>query len=142
MYQHIVLVGNLGRDPEMRYMPDGRPVTSFSLATNRVWSNPQTGERDKETTWWRISVFGPQAEACNQYLSKGRQVLVEGRMSPDRSTGGPKVWTRQDGTAGASYEITAYNVKFLGGRGEGAEADYGGMEADAGDVEDAEGIPF
>lgn len=139
MYQRIVLVGNLGRDPEMRYMPDGRPVTSFSLATNRRWNDRQSGEQREETIWWRVSVFGPQAEACNQYLSKGRQALVEGRMRPDPSTGGPRLWTGSDGVTRASYEITADSVQFIGGRAEGAAGSYD--EPDAGDVE-ADDIPF
>jgi len=140
MYQHIVLVGNLGRDPEMRYMPDGKPVTNFSIATSRGWSDRQTGEQKEETIWWRISVFGPQAEACNQYLSKGRQVLVEGRIRPDPNTGGPRIYTRQDGTVGANYELTAFNVKFLGGRPEGDAASYE-SEPDAAETP-AEGMPF
>ena len=140
MYQRITLVGNLGSDPEMRYLPDGRPVTNFSLATNRRWSDRQSGEQREETVWWRVSVFGNQAEACNQYLSKGRQVLVEGRMRPDPNTGAPRIWTRQDGTPGASYEINANNVRFLGGRQEGAAMDYPSAP-DAADV-DADGIPF
>jgi single-strand DNA-binding protein len=138
MYQRIVLVGNLGNDPEMRYLPDGRPVTGFSLATNRRWNDRQTGESREETVWWRVSVFGNQAEACNQYLQKGRQVLVEGRMRPDPSTGGPRIWTRQDGTPGASYELTADTVRFLGGR---QEVDVAGFP-DAADVGDADDIPF
>lgn len=140
MYQHIVLVGNLGKDPEMRYLPDGRPVTNFSLATSRGWKDRQSGEQRKETVWWRVSVFGPQAETCNQYLKKGRQALVEGRMRPDPDTGGPRIWTRQDGTASASYELSAFNVRFLGGRPEGEEASLP-SEPGAGEV-DAEGIPF
>lgn len=140
MYQHIVLAGNLGRDPEMRYLPDGRPVTTLSLATNRSWSDRQTGERKEETTWWRVSVFGGQAETCNQYLSKGRQVLVEGRMRPDAETGGPRVWQRQDGSWGASFELSATNVRFLGGRQDTGAADFGAAP-DAADL-DADGIPF
>jgi single-strand DNA-binding protein len=140
MYQQITLVGNLGGDPEMRYLQDGRAVTNFSLATSRRWSDRQTGEQREETVWWRVSVFGPQAEACNQYLSKGRQVLVDGRMRPDPNTGGPRIWTRQDGTPGASYEITANTVRFLGGRGEGPAADFPSAP-DAAEV-DADGIPF
>ena len=140
MYQHIVLVGNLGADPEMRYLPNGQPVTNFSLATSRKWTNQQTGEPGEETVWWRISVFGRQAEACNQYLNKGRQVLVEGRMRPDPDTGGPRIWTRQDGAPGASYELNAFSVKFLGRRDE-AGAGFGEAAPDAGEV-DADGIPF
>ena len=140
MYQKIILVGNLGGDPEMRYLPDGRAVTNFSLATNRKWSDRQSGEQREETIWWRVSVFDKQAETVNQYLSKGRQVLVEGRMRPDPNTGGPRIWTRQDGTSGASYEITAFNVRFMSGRQEGGAASYPSAP-DAAEV-DADGIPF
>ena len=140
MYQQITLVGNLGGDPEMRYLQDGRPVTNFSLATNRRWSNRQSGEQQEETIWWRVSIFGPSAEACNQYLSKGSQVLVIGRMRPDPNTGGPRIWNRQDGTPSASYEINANSVKFLGGRGEGGAASSPSAP-DANEV-DADGIPF
>lgn len=115
MYHKIVIVGYLGRDPEMRYTADGTPVTSFSVATSRRWTNSD-GSQGEETVWFRISAWRRLAETCNQYLSKGRLVLVEGRMNPDRATGGPRIWTRQDGTPGASYEVTASMVKFLGGR--------------------------
>jgi single-strand DNA-binding protein len=121
MYQKIIIVGNLGRDPEMRYTPQGTPVTNLSVATNRKWTNAD-GTPGEETIWFRVSVWGKQAETCNQYLSKGRQVLVEGRLRPDPATGGPRIWTRQDGTSGASFEITALNVRFLGGRAEVAAA--------------------
>jgi single-strand DNA-binding protein len=121
MYQKIIIVGNLGRDPEMRYTPQGTPVTNLSVATNRKWTSAD-GTPGEETIWFRVSVWGKQAETCNQYLSKGRQVLVEGRLRPDPATGGPRIWTRQDGTSGASFEITALNVRFLGGRAEVAAA--------------------
>ena len=115
-YQKIVIVGNLGRDPEMSYLPgNGQAVTNFSVATNRQYT-ASNGERVKETTWFRITAWGRQAETCNEYLRQGSQVLIEGRMNPDRDTGGPRVWTRQDGTAGASYEITADRVVFLSTR--------------------------
>lgn len=119
MYQKIIIVGNLGNDPEMRYMPDGTPVTSFSVATSRRWTDQQTGQPVSETTWFRVKVWRKQAESCNQYLSKGQKVLVEGVLTPDRATGGPKVFTRQDGTIGASFEVTADSVRFLNSRGEG-----------------------
>ena len=90
MYQKIVIVGNLGRDPEMRYTPSGQPVTNLSVATNRKWTSAD-GTPGEETIWFRVSVWGKQAETCNQYLSKGRQVLVEGRLRPDPATGGPRV---------------------------------------------------
>jgi single-strand DNA-binding protein len=116
MYQKIILIGNLGRDPEMRYTPDGKPVTSFSLATSRRFKGKE------ETTWFRVTVWGDQAETCNQYLHKGSKVLVEGRLYPD-SNGSPKVYQKKDGTWGASYEVNAQVVRFLTPRGEGPEVD-------------------
>ncbi|MFB0547157.1 MAG: single-stranded DNA-binding protein [Anaerolineae bacterium] len=113
MYQKVIIIGNLGRDPEMRYTPDGKPVTQLSVATNRKWTDQSSGESREETIWWRVSVWGKQAETCNQYLVKGQQVLVEGRMRPDPQTGGPRIWTRSDGTPGASFELTARTVRFL-----------------------------
>ena len=82
MYQKIILVGNLGRDPEMRYIPSGAAVTSFSMATSEKWTG-QDDQQQERTIWWRISVFGKQGEACNEYLKKGSKVLVEGRMTAD-----------------------------------------------------------
>lgn len=117
MYQKIILVGNLGRDPEMRYTQEGTPVTNFSMATNESWTD-QSGQSQERTTWWRISAWRRLGEVCAEYLSKGRQVLVEGRMNPDPDTGGPRVWTGDDGVPRASYELTALTVKFLGTRGE------------------------
>ncbi len=142
MYQKIVLVGNLGRDPEMRYTPDGTPVTSFSLATNEKWTG-RDGQPQERTTWWRVSAWRRMAETCNQYLSKGSQVLVEGRVVPDPETGGPRVYTRSDGTPGASYEVTAFTVKFLGGRAEapGFEAPSDEDVPPEADIEE-DAIPF
>ncbi|UCF60175.1 MAG: single-stranded DNA-binding protein [Anaerolineaceae bacterium] len=116
MFHKIILVGNLGRDPEMRYTPSGQAVTNISVATNRRYTD-SSGEQRDETVWFRVSVWGRQAEACHQYLSKGRQVLVEGRMVADEN-GNPRIWTRQDGSAAASFEVNAQTVRFLGGRGE------------------------
>jgi single-strand DNA-binding protein len=140
-YQNLVIVGHLGRDPEMRYLPDGAAVTNLNVATNRKWTDPATGQAQEETTWFRVSVWGKQAEACNEHLSKGRQVLVEGRLKPDPTTGGPRVYARQDGMAGASFEMTADTVRFLGGgngsgNGNGAGIPY----APAAQEEDE--IPF
>ena len=106
MYQKITLVGNLGRDPEMKYLPDGKAVTRFSVATANY---------KNETAWFRVSVFGRSAEACHQYLAKGSKVLVDGELTYDADTGGPKVFARKDGTAGASFEVVARDVKFLSG---------------------------
>lgn len=124
MYQKILIVGNLGNDPELRYTQSGTPVCSFSVATNRRWTN-QDGTPGEETVWWRVSAWNRLAETCNQYLSKGRQVLVEGEMVPDRETGGPRIWTGQDGQPRASFELRARTVQFLGTR-DGASGFSGG----------------
>ena len=113
-YQKIIIVGNLGRDPEMRYTPNGDAVTSFSVATNRKWTN-QDGSKSEEVVWFRVTAWRKQAETAAQYLKKGRQVMIEGRMTPDKATGGPRVWTGQDGTAKASFEVTAQRIIFLSG---------------------------
>lgn len=112
MFQEILIVGNLGSDPEMRYMPDGTAVSNFSIATNRRW-NDQNGEAKEETTWFRVAIWGRRAEAANQYLTKGHKVMVKGRLRPDPNTGGPRLWTRQDGTVAASYEVTGGELLFL-----------------------------
>lgn len=115
-FHTVILIGNLGRDPEMRYTPSGQPVTSFSVASNRSYTGSD-GQKVDETIWFRVTAWGKQAETCNQYLRKGSKVLVEGRLVPDKN-GGPRVWTKQDGTAGASFEVTANTVRFLSTRGE------------------------
>ncbi|MCB8944522.1 MAG: single-stranded DNA-binding protein [Ardenticatenaceae bacterium] len=133
MFQKMILVGNLGSDPDMRYMPDGRAVTNFSVAVNRKWTG-RDGSPGEQTTWFRVAVWGNQAEACNQYLAKGRRVLVEGRLNPDPQTGGPRTFVRQDGSVGASFELTAQSVQFMGGNGDNA----GGAPA----TQEEDDIPF
>jgi single-strand DNA-binding protein len=91
-FQTIIIVGHLGRDPEMRYTPGGQPVTNFNLAVNRQY-NDSAGQAVKETTWFRVSTWGKTAENCNQYLHKGSLVLVEGRLVCDPETGGPRLYT-------------------------------------------------
>jgi len=115
-YQKIIIVGRLGRDPEMRYSPTGDPVTSFSVATDRQHTGAD-GAKVKETVWFRVSVWGKQAESCNQYLAKGKQVLVEGRLVAD-DKGGPRVY-EAGGEKRASFEINADTVRFLSPRDEG-----------------------
>lgn len=117
MYHTIIIVGNVGRDAEMRYTPSGAAVASFSVATNRQYT-ASSGEQVKETTWFRVSAWGRQAEACNQYVKKGMKVLVEGRLTADQETGGPRIWTGQDGQPRTSFEVTAGAVRFLSSRGE------------------------
>jgi single-strand DNA-binding protein len=140
MYHTIIVVGNLGRDPEMRYTPSGQPVTNFNIATSRQYTD-SNGQQVKETIWFRISVWGKQAETCNQYLKKGRSVLVEGRLLSDPATGGPKIYKKQDGTAGASFEINASTVRFLPGRGDGEGGNQAAGETSQAAEEDG-GIPF
>lgn len=135
MYQKVVLIGNLGQDPEMRYTPSGVAVTNFSVATKTSvskertpecpdgWRESYNGKAWELTTWWRVTAWRGLAETCNQFLSKGRQVYVEGEVRGTAVNGSqyPRVWTGNDGTPRASYEITARTVKFVGGRGEQAE---------------------
>ncbi len=130
MFQKITIVGNLGRDPEMRYQPDGTAVTNLNVACNRKWTDG-SGQPQSETTWFRVSVWGRRAEVCNEYLASGRQVMIEGRLRPDANSGGPRLWTRQDGTMGASFEVTADNVVFLGsGNGNGHGHGNGSRHSD------------
>ena len=116
MYQKLIIIGNLGSNPEQRFTPSGDPVTSFSVATSRKY-----GEKD-ETTWFRVTVWGKQAESCNTYLSKGSKVLVEGRLKSN-SDGNPNVYQRKDGTWASSYEVVAESVKFLDSKPEQARQD-------------------
>ena len=141
MYHTIIIVGNLGRDPEMRYLPSGQAVTNFNVATSRQYQGSD-GNMVKETIWFRVAVWGKQAENCNQYLKKGSKVLVEGRLTPDASTGGTRIWTRQDGTAGASFEVTAQTVRFLSSRGEDEGAYKAGGYGAESAASEAEDIPF
>jgi single-strand DNA-binding protein len=136
-YQKLIIVGNLGRDPEMRYTPSGQAVTNINVATNRQYTT-SSGERVKETTWFRVSAWGRQAETCSQFLKTGSRVLVEGRLNPDKETGGPRVWSGQDGEPRASYELTAERVVFLTSRDE-MGGQEGGPEDDIGPEDE---IPF
>ena len=107
MYSKLIIIGNLGRDPEMRYTVDGKPVTSFSVAVS---------DRKDETMWVRVSAWNKLAETCNQHLLKGSKVLVEGRLKAE-----PTVYEKKDGSGWASnYEMTADNVRFLSGKSDDA----------------------
>jgi single-strand DNA-binding protein len=140
VYQKLIIVGNLGRDPEMRYLPSGQAVTDMSVATNRVYYN-SNGQKVTETSWFRVTVWRERAETVNQYLKKGSKVLVEGYLQPDPETGGPRVWTRNDGTPAASFEMTAQNVTFLSTRAED-QAFQSGPGGGTADVVDEDDIPF
>lgn len=138
-YQKITIVGHLGRDPELKYLENGTAVANFSMATNRVYTTG-SGQKVEETTWFRVTVWGRQAESVNQYLSSGRQALVEGRLNPDKETGSPRVFARNDGSYGASYEITADRVVFLSGQG-GQPGGQGGYQGGGQQAEDDD-LPF
>ena len=111
-FNKITFVGHLGSDPEMRYTPAGKPVTSFNVACNDQYTN-EKGETVKTTTWFRCASWGKPAEIHNQYLHKGSKVLVEGRLHPDPKTGRPEIWLRQDGSAAADYNVTVKELYFL-----------------------------
>jgi len=141
MFHKVILVGNLGRDPEMRYTPGGQAVTTLSVASNRTYTD-SSGNQVKQTIWFRVSVWGKQAESSHQYLRKGRQVLVEGRLNPD-DNGNPRIWTAQDGTPRASFEVTAETVRFIGGAGREEGVPAGGEESGLGPGPASEDeIPF
>ena len=110
MYQKLILIGNIGSDAELRYLPDSTPVCTFSLADSRVISKGKD-----ETTWFRVTRFGKQAEVLAQYLLKGASVLVEGRLKPGDG-GNPRVYQRKDGTWSASFDVTAENIQFVGNK--------------------------
>jgi single-strand DNA-binding protein len=118
----VSLIGNLGRDPEMRYTPSGRPVTQFTVAVNQSTKNQQTGEWTEETDWFRVSVFGDRAERAAEQLRKGNRVFVDGRFRT-------REWEGQDGQKRTALEITADNVMSLERRSrEEGEGGFGPSE--------------
>ncbi|MFB0556270.1 MAG: single-stranded DNA-binding protein [Dehalococcoidia bacterium] len=128
----IMLIGNVGTDPEMRYTPSGNPVTSFRMATGRRYTD-SGGERREETEWFRIVVFGKQAESCNQFVTKGKQVYVEGRLRT-------RNWEGQDGQKRVSVEVIANRVLFLGRRALAPLPEEGELEPEDLPFEQSEGI--
>ncbi len=140
MYQKLIIAGNLGRDPEMRYLPSGQAVTNINVATNRVYTD-SNGQKVTETIWFRVSIWGARGETVNQYLKKGSKVLVEGRINADPETGGPRVFTRNDGSTGASFEMTANNVVFLSSKSEDQSYQSSDSEGFSKPV-DEDDIPF
>ena len=105
----VMIIGNLGGEPEMRYTPSGNPVTSFRVATNRVFTTPE-GERKEETEWFTVVTWSRLAENCNQFLAKGRLVYAEGRLRT-------RNWESQDGQQHSRMEVIANRVVFLDKRG-------------------------
>lgn len=137
-FNKVILVGNLGRDPELRYTPQGTPVCSFSMATNERRKD-KTGEMQDHTTWFRITLWGRQAETASQYLTKGRPVYIEGRLRVEE-------WTDRDGKQRHTLEVHATDMQFIGG-GRGAEeppmekAAAAGAASEQADLADDD-IPF
>ena len=119
----VQIIGHLGRDPEMRYTPSGRPVTTFTVAVSRSW-NTVDGERHNETEWFNIVSWGNLAEICKQYLNKGQQVYIEGRLQTRR-------WDDKEGTKHTSVEVVANEMMMLGERNERRDHNNQGSQADA-----------
>jgi single-strand DNA-binding protein len=126
----VMVIGHLGRDPEMRYTPSGRPVTTYSVATSRSW-NTADGERHSETEWFNVVTWGNLAEICKQYLVKGQQVYIEGRLQT-------RHWDDKEGIKHSTVEIIANEMMILGERKEASNHPVTGEEPVA--VEETEGI--
>ncbi len=112
----VMIIGRLGRDPEMRYTPSGRPVTTFNVATTRSW-NSSDGERHTETEWFNVVAWGSLAEICNQHLVKSQQVYIEGRLQN-------RVWEDNSGNKRSSTEIVANEMIILGDRKDNFQPDH------------------
>jgi len=132
----ILIIGNLGGDPEMRYMPSGDPVTSFSVATSWRYRT-RDGEQREETEWFRINAWGRLAETTNQYLTRGSKVYVEGRLQS-------RTWQGQDGHTRFSNEVRASDVRFLDPRGQisGDPGGYGAPPPIGGPDDDEDDLPW
>ena len=135
----IIVIGNLGRDPEMRYTPNGQGVTSFSIASSRKYTT-SSGEQREETEWFNCSAFGKLADTCNQYLTKGKEVYVEGRLSS-------RTYQTQSGETRFSLDINVQDIQFLGQRGDsgaGEAVGADGVEVAGHHVpgEDVDDLPF
>ena len=128
----VMIIGRLGRDPDMRYTPSGRPVTTFSVATSRTWTT-QDGEKRSETEWFNVVAWGGLAEICNQFLTKGRQVYIEGRLQTRK-------WEDQSGNRQSTVEVVANEMLMLGDRRDRSKDDDDQDEEETFPEEDA--FPF
>lgn len=138
MLNKIMLIGNLGKDPEMSYTPSGKAVTKFSLAVNRTSRDRETNERREETTWFYIVAWDQLAETCNQYLHKGSKVYIEGRMTSRK-------YTNKDGVEVTAWEVVAQDMKMLDTKAESqamAARSGGGAGAGSGDLDPENDLPF
>jgi single-strand DNA-binding protein len=123
MVNRVILVGNLGKDPEVRYTSGGQAVANLRIATSRSWTDKQSNQRKEETEWHDVEVWGKQAEQCGEYLAKGRQVYVEGRLKTDK-------WQdKQSGQERSKVKVVAETVRFLGGGAGGGRGAGGGARS-------------
>ena len=129
----ITIIGHLGRDPEMRYTPEGQGVTSFSVASSRKYQT-SGGEQREETEWFNVSAWGKLAEICNQYLSKGKQVYIEGRLKT-------RTYQAQSGETRFSMDVSCTEIQFLGG-GRASGEDQGPAEGEPPAGDDVDDLPF
>lgn len=127
----VMIIGHLGRDPEMRYTPSGRPVTTFSVATSRTWTTTD-GEHHSETEWFNVVTWGNLAEICKQYLTKGQLVYIEGRLQTRK-------WEDSNGNKHSSIEIVASEMMMLGDRHDANQIDH---EESFSDEESTSDFPF
>jgi single-strand DNA-binding protein len=130
----VMIIGHLGRDPELRFTPSGRPVTSFSMATSRSWKTSD-GERRSETEWFNIVAWGSLAEICNQYLKKGQHVYIEGRLQT-------RSWEDTDGNKRNTTEVVAREMIMLGDRRAEQKSEEEAEEVDQVDSGEEEDFPF
>lgn len=137
-----IIIGNLGADPEIRYMPSGEPVANFSVATSETWKDKQTGEKKERTEWHKVSFFGKVAEICGEYLRKGSKVYVEGSLQTRK-------WQDKSGVDRYTTEIKGRDMRMLGGKQDGessasrpAQAAGRPQPAPAGDTDLDDDIPF
>lgn len=121
----LFIHGNVGREPEMRYLSEGTPVTNFSVAVNRRWKS-QDGERQEMTVWYNVAAWRGLAEVIDEWVHKGDSIVMECRLKPDPETGGPRVWEGRDGEPRASYEVELLDFDF-GEKGNGGN-DGGGSD--------------
>lgn len=128
----VTIIGNLGRDPETRYSPDGGAITTIAVATSRQWKDKTSGERKEETEWHRIVFFGRQAEIASEYLKKGRPVYVEGRLKTRK-------WQDKEGVERYTTEIVAEEMQLLGSREGGSGGGGGGADPDSGYARESAG---
>lgn len=128
----VILVGNLGKDPETKYLPSGDAVTNFSIATTESWKDKASGEKKESVEWHRISTFGKLAEICGEYLKKGSAVYIEGSIKTRK-------WTDKEGNDRYSTEIKADRMQMLGGKPDGAEPK---PEPKKGGFDDLDDVPL